>query len=204
MNKPNFIFKLFLFLLTLSATNAFAQDEIKRPQAEQCYEVVLQILIASNNLAEKNATPPPTLANTVKKLKTLYTFSDYRLTTTFLQRTSNSIEYKSLLNDFSQNQDKPAPVFSEWSLRNLRDFPTSNGRKALQFEGFKFGARVPVTTERIKDESGKTVPVVNYESVGITTSRFSLNENEPTIVGSLATSKPDELMFLILTVKPVE
>jgi len=203
MNKPKFIFKFFLFLLALSASNTFAQTETKPPQADQCYEVVLQVLIASNNAAEKNAVPPA-LSNAVKKLKTLYAFSDYRLTTTFLQRTSNSIEYKSLLNDFSQTQDKTTPVFSEWSLRNLRNLPDSKGRNTLQFEVFKFGARVPVTTERTKDESGKIVPVVNYESIGITTMRFSLNENEPTIVGSLTTSKPDELMFLVLTVKPAE
>jgi len=203
MNKPKFIFKFFLFLLVLSVTNTFAQTETKQPQADPCYEVVLQILIASNNTAEKNAVPP-TLSTVVKKLKTLYAFSDYRLTTTFLQRTSNSIEYKSLLNDFSQNQEKTAPVFSEWSLRSLRNLPNSAGRNSLQFEVFKFGTRIPVTTERVKDEGGKTVPVVNYESVGITTTRFSLNENEPTIIASLATSNPDELMFLVLTVKPVE
>ncbi len=208
MNKPKFIFKFFLFLLVLSAGNTFAQTETKQPQADPCYEVVLQILIASNNAAEKNAVPP-TLSNVVKKLKTLYAFSDYRLTTTFLQRMSNSIEYKSLLNDFSQNQDKTSPafsepVFSEWSLRNLRNLPSANGRNSLQFELFKFGTRIPVMTERVKDEGGKTVPVVSYESVGITTTRFSLNENEPTVIASLATSKPDELMFLVLTVKPVE
>jgi hypothetical protein len=204
MNKPNFIFKFFLFILALSATNIFAQTETKQPQADPCYEVVLQILIASNSASEKNAVPPPALSNVVKKLKTLYAFSDYRLTTTFLQRMSNSIEYKSLLSDSSQNQDKTAPTFSEWSLRNLRNLPNAAGRKSLQFETFKFGARIPVTTGQVKEEGGKSVPVLNYESVGITTTRFSLSENEPTVIASLGTSKPDELMFLVLTVKPVE
>ena len=202
MNKPKFIFKVFLFLLALSVTNSFAQTETKQPPAEPCYEVVLQILIASNNSSEKNVIPPA-LSNVVKKLKTLYAFSDYRLATTFLQRTSNSLEYKSLLNDFGQTQDKTAPVFSEWSLRNLRNSPNSNGRSTIQFESFRFGARIPILSNA-KDESGKTSPVVNYEGIGITTMRFSLNENEPTIVGSLAMSKPDELMFLVLTVKPAE
>src|SRR4051812_47290097 len=108
MNKPKFIFKFFLFLLAFSAANTFAQTDTKQPQAEPCYEVILQVLIASNSAAEKNALPP-TLSNVVKRLKALYAFSDYRLTTTFLQRTSHSIEYRSLLNDFSQNQDKSTP-----------------------------------------------------------------------------------------------
>ena len=205
MNKPKFIFKFFLFLLTLSAAGStFAQTDTRQTQqAEPCYEVILQIVIASNNAAEKNAVPSA-LSNAVKKLKTLYAFSDYRLTTTFLQRMSGSIEYKSLLSDASQNQDKNAPVFSEWSLRNLRNLPNSAGRNSLQFEAFKFGTRIPVTIGQVKEEGGKIVPVVNYESVGITTTRFSLNENEPTVIASLATSKPDELMFLVLTVKPAE
>ncbi len=203
MNKPKFIFKIFLFLLALSVTNSFAQTETKQLQAEPCYEVILQILIASNNASEKNAFPP-TLSNVVKKLKTLYAFSDYRLTTTFLQRTSNSIEYKSLLNDFGQPEDKNAPVFSDWSLRNLRNLPNSNGRSTIQFESFRFGARIPVMTERVKDDSGKITPILNYEPIGITTMRLSVNESEPTIIGSLAISKPGELMFLVLTVKPTQ
>lgn len=203
MNKSKIIFKLFFFVLALSGASVFAQTDNKQPQADPCYEVVLQLLVASNNASDK-ATVPSVLSNIVKKLKTNYNFSDYRLTTTFLQRTSNSIEYKSLLNDFGQTQNKEAPVFSEWALRNLRNLPGSNGRSTIQFDTFKFGARVPVTTAGFTTETGKTTPVINYESIGITTTRFSLNENEPTIVGSLATSKPDELMFLVLTVKPTE
>ena len=203
MNKPNFIFKTFLFLLVLCASSAFAQSENRQPQADPCYEVVLQILVASNNASDKTSLPP-TLANVVKKLKTNYNFSDYRLTTTFLQRTSSSIEYKSLINDFGQTAERPAPVFSEWSLRNLRNLPGAGGRNLIQFESFRFGARIPIIIAKTNEESGRTTPVINYESIGITTSRLSLNENEPTIVGSLATSKPDELMFLVLTVKPSE
>lgn len=203
MNKPNFIFKTFLFLLVLSVTSVFAQTENRQPSADPCYEVVLQILVASNNAGDKQNLPP-TLGGVVKKLKATYNFSDYRLTTTFLQRTSGSIEYKSLLNDFGQTADKTYPVFSDWSLRNLRNLPGAGGRNSIQFESFRFGARIPIIVARTSEESGRTTPVLNYESIGITTSRLSLNENEPTVVGSLATSKPDELMFLVLTVKPSE
>ena len=203
MNKPKFIFKLFLVLTILSVPNSFAQTNSKPIQAEPCYEVILQLLTASNNAAEKNSVPTA-LSNVVKKLKPNYNFSDYRLTTTFLQRTSDSIEYKSLLNDFIQNQDKNMPVFLDWTMRNLRNMANAQGRNVIQFESFRFGARIPVVTGNFKDESGKSSPLINYEQIGITTTRVSLSENEPTVIGSLATSKPDELMFLVLTVKPVE
>ena len=200
MNKPNFIFKAFLFLLVLSATNVFAQND--KNQAEPCYEVVLQLLVASNSAADKAALPP-TLSNAVKKLKTLYNYSDYRLTTTFLQRTNNYLEYKSLLNDFNQIADRNYPAFSEWSLKGLKNLPNAQGRNVLQFDSFRFGMKIPIVSYT-KDENGKNVPGVIYDSTGITTMRFSINENEATIIGSLTTAKPDELMFLVLTVRAAE
>lgn len=204
MNKPKFIFKVALILFAMGATNAFAQTDSKLTTAEPCYEVVLQLLTASNAASDKNAVSPA-LASVVKRLKTLYAFSDYRLTTTFLQRTANNVEYKSLISDFNTNADKNAPVFSDWSLRNLRAIqPDSQGRKTIQLDNFRFGARIPINVQTAKDEDGKSASVLNYESIGINNSRFSLRENEPTIIGSLATSKTDELMFLILTIKAVE
>ncbi len=202
MNKPNFIFKVFLFVLVLSASSVFAQTDNKQAQADPCYEVVLQLLMASNNAGER-ASLPPTLSNTVKKLKTLYTFSDYRLTTTFLQRTTNSIEYKSLLTEFNQITDKSYPAFSEWALRGLRSIPNVQGRNVLQFDLFKFGMRIPIVRSGA-DESGKAQSSVVYDSTGVTTTRFNVSENEPTVIGSLTTSKPDELLFIVLTVKPTE
>jgi len=201
MNKPKFIFKVFLFLVALSATNIYAQTENKSPTAEPTYEIVLQLLTASNAVSDKNSVSSA-LAPVVKRLKTLYAFSDFRLTTTYLQRTSSSVEYKSLMSDFGSNAENSAPAFSDWSLRNLRVLPDAQGRKTIQFESFRFGARIPVTVQHVAD--GKTTSVVNYESIGISSSRFTLTENEPTVIGSLATAKADELMFLILTVKAVE
>lgn len=202
MNKPNFIFKLFLFLFALSATHVFAQTDNKQMQADPCYEVVLQLLMASNNTGEKTSLPP-TLSGTVKKLKTLYTFSDFRLTTTFLQRTTNSVEYKSLLTEFNQITDKNYPVFSDWSLKGLRHIPNAQGRNVLQFDMFRFGMRIPIVRSGV-NESGNPQSSVVYDSTGVTTTRFNVNVNEPTVIGSLTTSKPDELLFLVLTVKPVE
>ena len=203
MNKPKFVFKSVLFLVALSATNAFAQTENKSPAAEPCYEIILQVLTASNAASDKNGAAPA-LAGVVRKLKTLYAFSDYRLTETYLQRTSNSIEYKGLMNDSDSIADKSAPLFSEWSLRNLRAFGLNSGsRQSIQFDSFRFGARVPITISS-KSEDGKSPSVISYDSIGITSSRFTVKENEPTVIGSLATAKADELMFLVLTVKAVE
>lgn len=206
MTKPKTIFTIvaFSFVCLLSLTNSFAQTDAKKT-AEPSYEVVLQILTASNNLGDKTSVPP-TLSNVVKKLKTIYSFSNYRLDSTYLQRVANTgnIEFKSVANEGNQNQENYNPIFSEWTLYGLQSMPDSKGQSSIQFQSFRFGQRVPVKTSSYKDDNGKTNNVVNYEQIGLTMQKFGVPENVPTIVGSLSTAKPNELMFLVLTVKSAE
>jgi hypothetical protein len=194
MNKPKFIFLIAAFFLVglLSPVVSFAQSTDNKPQAEQCYEVVLQILIASNT--GKNSTPQA-LSNVLKKLKTNFSYSDYRLAQTYVERTSFAVEHKGMLSELSQNQSTTTPAFSEWKLFGLK----SMGQNSISFQNFVFGARIPVVVSNSKGES-----TVNYEAIGLNVTKFSLSENVPTVVGSLSTSKLDELMFLVLTVKPAE
>ncbi|MDQ3180486.1 MAG: hypothetical protein M3Q33_08200 [Acidobacteriota bacterium] len=207
MTKPKTIFTTAAFFIVclMSLTNSFAQTETRQRQAEPSYEVVLHILTASNSASDKMSVPP-TLSNVVKKLKTIYSFSNYRLDSTYLQRVANTgnIEFKSVTNEANQNQENYIPIFSEWTLGGLQSLPDSKGQNSIQFQNFRFGQRIPIRTSSYKDENGKTNNVVNYEQIGLTMQRFGVPENVPTIVGSLSTTKPDELMFLVLTVKPAQ
>jgi hypothetical protein len=198
MNKPKFIFLIAAFFLIglLSPVASLAQSTDNRQQAEQSYEVVLQILIASNT--GRNQTPQ-SLSNVLKRLKTNYSFSDYRLAQTYVERTSFAVEHKGMLSELSQTQSSATPAFSEWKLYGLKSVPDAKGQNTIQFQNFVFGARIPIVVSNSKGESG-----VNYESIGLNVTKFSLSENVPTVVGSLSTSKLDELMFLVLTVKPAE
>lgn len=195
MNKPKTIVSIaaLLFICLLFSTNSFAQTPNKK-QFEPSYEVVLQIMTASNNGSDKTSVPQ-SLSNVVKKLKNNYSFSNFYLDSTYLQRTSGSIELKSISNSMNQNQENFTPVFSEWSLVGIESFPDAQGKNSIQFQSFRFGQRVPVQT---------SAGVVNYEQIGITLKTFGVSENVPTVVGSLSTAKPEELMFLVLTVKPAE
>lgn len=196
MNKLKTAFSAAALLVVclFSLTTSFAQIETQ-PKAPTTYEVVLQTITASNSPADKNSIPS-SLVNVVRKLKNLYSFSDYRLSSTYLQRTAGSIELKSIANSIMQ--DNSTPIFSEWTLAGLRSFPDAQGKNTIQFQSFRFGQRVPVRY------SGDGSAVVNYEQIGITLQGFGVPENIPTVVGSLSTSKTDELMFLILTVKSAE
>lgn len=207
MNKPKITFLIYTFILVglFGTTFSFAQSDTKpQQQADPSYEVVLQIVIASNGPAADGKAVPQTLSNVIKKLRASYSFSDYRLASAYLERVSNTVQHKSMFGEYGQNQSVTNPVFSDWSLDGLKSLPNARGQNVVQFQGFRFGARVPVITASPKDNEGRITPVVNYEAIGLTLNRLSLMENEPTIVGSLSTSKSDELMFLVLTVKPTE
>ena len=203
MNKPKFLFSIiaFFFVCLLSFSTSYAQSETKQ-LPEPVYEIVLQTLAGSNNQSEKTGVPPSSLASVLKKIKTDYSFTNYRLISTYIQRIANTggVEFKSVANE--PNQDNNTPVFSEWALGGLRNFPNSKGQNSIQFQNFRFGQRVPIRTASYKDESGKLSSVVNYEQIGLSLNRFGLTENTPTVIGSLSTAN-GEIMFLVLTVKPI-
>lgn len=204
MYKTKILFSI-TFVCLLGLTNIFAQTQNQPQQADTTYEVVLHILTASNNPADKIAVPQ-SLSNVVKKLKTVYSYSNYNLDSTYLERIANTgvLDFKGVSNKSDQNQENYASVFTELTLGRLQSSPNGQGKNFIQFDSFRFGQRVPVITRTVKDSSGKTSNIVNYEQIGLTIKSLSLPENAPTIIGSLSTSKPDELIFLILTVKPAE
>lgn len=208
MSKIKFAFcaAAFTIVCLLSLTSSsFAQSTTAKNQFEPSYEVVLQTLIASN-LSTNKSDVPQTLSGVVKKLKTDYAYPNFRLGSTFLQRVSNTgtVELKSVSNEPFANQDRNYSVFSELTLTNLQNFSDAKGQNSIQFQNLRFGQRIPIVISTVKDDSGKSNPVVNYEQIGLTLQRFNLSENTPTIVGSLSTTKPDELMFLVLTVRPTQ
>jgi hypothetical protein len=204
MTKHKFAFSIaaFFSLCLLSSLNCFAQAS--KNQIEPSYEVVLQTLVASNS-ANNKTDVPQALSNVVKRLRTNYSYPSYRLTSTFLQRIANTgnIEFKTISSEAIPNQERNLSTFFDWSLSGLQSLPNVKGQNSIQFQSFRFGQRVPLINS-IKDESGRTSSVVTYEQIGLTLQRFSLGENSPTVIGSLSTAKSDELMFLVLTVKPVE
>lgn len=202
MNKSKiFLLTIFVFLFGLSSV--FAQNESER-QAEPNREIILQVLVASNSPAGKT-TLPSSLANVTRKLNSIYSFADYRVAMTYLERVANSgnLEYRGIADNFMQNQKEERPVFLEWALGGLRILPNANNQSVAQFQNFRFGMRVPVVTGTFKAESGQTSSVVNYESTGLTVQRFNVPENTPTVIGTIMLPRTDETVFLVLTVNSI-
>lgn len=201
MYKPKIFIFAVIFLVGL--TNIFAQTDEKSQVEQSSFEVLLQVLVASNN--SNNDKLPPSLAGVAKKLKGEYSYSNYNLAATFLERISlnGAVEHKGLLNQLGQDQEKDI-YFTEWNLGGLRPALNSKGQNVVHFQNFRFGARVPVVTSVVKDAKGDNNRIIQYEPIGISVNRFNLPENTPTIVGSMSTQKTDEFVFLVLTVKRAE
>jgi predicted ATPase len=194
MNQPKMIFlsSAFFIICCLSLSNIYAQQPPKKT-AEQSFEVILQTVVASNNAVEKSAVPQ-SLSSIIKKLKSDFSFSHYRLTSTFMQRVLNkgSFDFKSVDYDGSQSEPKTT-AYTQWRLNNLQNLGDENGIDLIQIQDFRFEQKLPV----------KNSTNFSNEQISLTTS-FGLMKNNPTVVGCITTSNPGELTFLILTVKPTE
>ena len=196
----------YLLIATFVSALLFALPITSFGQAvEPSHEVSLQILIGSNEAGERDSVPK-NLAAISSQLKSTFAFSNYRLAGTFLGRVSNggNFEYKSLSNIFGRETDYRSQTFMDWSIVTLREGATPKG-EGFQAQAFRLGARVPVTTEMIKDAvTGKERSVVNYEPIGLSLVRLGLSENTPTLIGTLSLPGANDTLFLIMTVKSAD
>lgn len=193
-----FTFSLF-FLTSSFAILAQEQTSDKTPETgnRESYEIVLQILKSANS-DEKNNQIPDNLQPIVKKLRSNFGAGDYNLMLTLLNRVSErgNLEIKAV-NPFNQQQtDVKSLGFYDLTLNGIR--PARADEITVDF--LRFGIRVPVLTYAANN--GNSLPETRYEQLGITARPLSVAINEPTVVGTLTTARPNELLVLVLTVKP--
>jgi len=186
-------------LLFASSAVVFGQQAV-----EQSYEVSLQLLIGSNDAAQKGNLPS-NLSTVSQRLKSGYGYSNYRLAETLLGRIANrgKFDYRSGANIGREIVSQPQN-FLEMTVNDLRSGQTAKGGQAFQIESFRFGARVSVITNVMKDDSGKERSAANYENIGLTLNKVGVPENVPTLIGTLALPGVNDTVFLVMTVKAVD
>ncbi len=165
------------------------------------HEVRLYVLVASNK-PDGKSTLPRALDGVTGQLKASLPFSDYRLTTTFLNRVrdNGTLQVKGVLggSPFAASQSV-VPTFYDFTLANIKLVTDAAGQQFVQIARFRFGQRVPVQSSASHNESGANFPVYQYEETGITT-ELNLREAVPTLIGVTPTGQPDESFVLILSV----
>lgn len=173
--------------------------EASAPDAD--YEAVLYVVLGSEDASQQGAEVPKNLASVFRTVRDTFPYKNYSLVNTYFGRVANNgnLEYKSVSNIYGVDSNPDIPSFLDWRLAGLKTAPSGN---SLRIQTFRFGARVPVRVASF-GEGGKSSPVLNYESVGLTLDRIGMVVGNPTLVGTITLPKTTGTMFLVLNVTPV-
>jgi hypothetical protein len=169
------------------------------------YDVELHLLVNGEG-AEGTSKIPQALDGVVRQLKSSLPSDDYKLAVTFISRVKDggSLEVKTVGGSpFAAPQSNPlTPTFFEFSLNDVRLGGDQPGGQLIHVRQFRLGLKVPIqtATSTIGDKAGQPFPVIQYEDTGINT-QISVREGEPTLVGTLNTSRPGQLYALVITIK---
>ncbi len=181
---------------TTGASSGAARDEAN-------YDVQLDLLVASNNSAEKSSTPR-SLDAAIRQLRTSLPFANYRLATTFLNRVKDggTLESRGVGSSLTTTLIGPStPTFYDFAFHQVKRDRDTHGQTFIRIPRFKFHLRMPIVTGSTPAGSGNaSLPIINYESVGMST-EISVREAVPTLVGTFATGRPDELLLLFIFVR---
>lgn len=203
MNKPKKTLRFLLLAaaivagsLSIAAQNASAVD--------QSFEATLHVLIGSDDAVQKGEVPK-SLDGVAKQIRENFSFKNYRLMNTYYGRLANngSLEYKSVSSLKNASTELDSPTFLDWQLSNFRAEPATGSDRTLSLQAFRFGARVPIVVAKIAGDDAKGVPVTNYESVGLSLNKININENSPTLVGTISLPRTTGTVFLVMTIRPV-
>jgi len=217
MIKPRFLAILSTFVLAIFgalANNPIALGQSSSPQSgatadakrdQLNFEVQLHLLVASN---EKGGVSkiPPVLEAVVRQLKPALPFGNYNLAATFVNRVKDggSLELKGVVSSDSfagGMANSPSQTFYEFTLFQVKSTGPETNPLSIDINKFRFGLRLPVTMGISRTEGNTTTyPIINYEPTGITT-EITLREGSPTVVGTMTTGKPDQILILVISIK---
>ena len=201
MSLQKRIFKplTYFFLFLLSIVPVVAQAEQPKT-VDANYEAVLHVVVGGSQSGQGVALPA-SLSGVSRQIRNEFGTDNLRLINTYLGRLSNtgSLEYKGVSNAYAPEAMPGSPSFLDWRLSGLRNLQNAAGQPVYQFQGFRFGARVPVRVGNFQDE--KAAAPINYEAIGLTLDRMSVRENVPTLIGTLTQPRTDGTLFLVLTVR---
>jgi hypothetical protein len=181
---------------------AAATADVKREGMN--HDVQLHLLAASHEPVS-GGNVPPSMEAVVRQLRAALPFSNYRVATTFLNRVRDggSVEVSGVGGAplTAATANSTSPTFFNFGLSNVRLLAGANDQPFIQVSKLRFGLKVPIQTATVAGDGGKgSYPVIQYQDTGITT-EVSVREGTPTVVGTLAASRPDESFILVLTLR---
>lgn len=166
-------------------------------------EVHLHLLVGTKTVSGDEEKLPSSLDAVVKQLRSTFSFKNYRLAATLLNRVKNggklSLSWAGGPLLPSSAATTATPGFNEFRVQRVRLVQDDAGREAVEMLEFNFGARIPIQISSVAS-SGSSVPTVVYEKTGITTD-ITVREGEPTIVGTLNVGPSGDALIIVVTAK---
>lgn len=174
----------------------------RQPRGNANHEVQLHLLVTSA-AQDEGAPVPRALEGVVRQLRASLPPSEYRLAATFINRVRDggAREVKSAGGaPFSQaTANSMTPTFFQFSMVEVK---LDEEQGMVNMRSFRLGLKVPIQTAAVGggDKSTSGYPVIQYEDTGITT-QLGVRDGEPTLVGTLSTSRPGQLFVVVMTIK---
>jgi hypothetical protein len=194
----------------IASVNAPAQDSDAPRQgapsrAEVNHEVYVHLLTTAD-AAEGGVRVPQSLEGVVRQLKVALPPSDYRLAATFINRVRDGASFEVKTTGGGpfgtvQTPNQFTPAFIQLSLAGVKLIDPASAQPSININQFRLGMKVPIQMANAPRDKGEvTYPVIQYEDVGVNT-QLSVREGEPTLVGTLNSSRPGQLFIIVITVR---
>jgi hypothetical protein len=165
-------------------------------------EVQLHLIVAKRVADGDEEKLPAAFDSVVRQLRATFNFKSYRLATTLLNRVKNggrlSLRWVGSPLLAPSAATIATPGLNEFNVGLVKLAKDEDGRDVVQMSAFNFGARIPIQIPSVA--STGSVPVVQYESTGITTD-ISMREGEPTIVGTLNVGPSGDAIIIVVSAK---
>ncbi|HEX8845575.1 MAG TPA: hypothetical protein VF791_13065 [Pyrinomonadaceae bacterium] len=168
-------------------------------------EVQLHLLVATKATTAEDERLPPGLDGVLKQLRTTFTFKNYRLAATLLNRVKNggrlNLRWVGGPLLASSAATTATPGFNEFNVNSIKLVQDEAGRDAVEMSHFNFGARIPIQLASVAmTGTNPSAPVIQYEQTGITTD-ITIREGEPTIVGTLNVGPSGDALIIVVSAK---
>jgi hypothetical protein len=198
-----------LWLLAPACPAAAQEGAGQRPAAppparreDLNHEVVLQLLLASNEPAQRGALPQA-LEGLVRQLKNSLPFASYRPALTLVYRVKDDgvLDVRGVGPSATNVQPPPPSAVSTYQLQlnRVKLNTEAEGPPLVTIRDLRFSLRLPVIYTR-GEGAAAVSGVAAHEDTGIST-QFSMREGEPTVVSTLTTGRPDVVYVLVMTVR---
>ena len=197
-----------LALCLVAPAIARAQEEAQpaRPPAprreEVNHEVQLYLLVAAGEGAARGPLPEA-LGGVVRQLRATLQPGNYRVALTAMSRVrdGSNVEFRGLgVPVAAAVSGLLAPTSFSYSFGSVRLVEDPGGARFVHFRPLRFTVRVTAVTGTTGGEGAPGRPVYNTEDTALTT-EVSVREGEPTVIGTIATGRPDEIFVLVVSAR---